>query len=315
MEGFGRPVWTLSDHPVGNPHLRPEGIRAFVWTGRADPAGIAVALGFSVVASGTSLAICSTVSHAVWGEREPVGRAELRRLPVPPIPVGDRPLWAVGTTAVRRSIRAPWTLVFLVLPAVLFVEPIARVAGSGTLQPTDPGLVLLYGTWIAGGSYTLDLLGSKGPVLPVTLTTGVRGEALIDGRDVAGALIAGPPTLACCLLAGLLSPLSALETAVVTTAAVVTCPAAPYLAAAAGVAFPGPSRGESSGERTVTTPSKPAFVLFSMATALVVTPILGALAANAIPAVPAGALACAMAICAAAVARRSATWRIKRYRP
>lgn len=151
------------------------------------------------------------------------------------------------------------------MPLLFLLEPAVRVARTGVVGPTIPLFAVLYGSWFTGALFSLDPLGSEGPMLPLTITSGLDGRTFIDGRAVASVLVGGPCTLLVVVTTGLLSPLSLTELGGLCVGGLALTLVAPYLAAVAGMVFPSNPSPQFEIQSGTAFPSKLAFVLYSLA--------------------------------------------------
>lgn len=178
------------------------------------------------------------------------------------------PTRTVTTTAIRRTKRAPSRLAYAAYPlfgAFFFAE---QVAQTGQLPTTAAVLLAVYVVWIAGVLFTLNVLGDHGPAMPSVLTSTVSGWHIVAGTALAGILVSLPLALLVPPVAGVLSPLTLLETGLLTIVTVAGVTVSPLLAAGVGSWFPRFGAVRITSNREAVMPSKAAFLAYSLSLAL-----------------------------------------------
>lgn len=188
--------------------------------------------------------------------------AGLSRLPIHPVTRG------VAVVSLIRGYRAPLTLVYVVVPLVLAVPAVEPAIRTGAVPEWVPWMVVLYGAWVAGVLFPLNLLGNQGGVLPTLLTSPAPPRRVVDGTLLASVLVVAPATVAAGVGVARLSERSPEVQAVVGVAGVVAVIAGAVLAAGIGAVFPRFTAIDITGSTRAVLPSKMAFVLFSLAAGL-----------------------------------------------
>lgn len=179
----------------------------------------------------------------------------------------SRPVRAVTLTAIRRTRRAPIRLVYVAYPLFGALFVVDDVVATGAL-PTYVAVALCgYVVWGAGALFTLNPLGDLGRSLPAVLTATVSGRQVMLGRLLAGALVAVPVGIGVTLLAGVASPLTLEQSALLAAGTVVGAVATPALAVGVGSAFPRFGSVRVTNNREAVMPSKTAFVVYTLAIA------------------------------------------------
>lgn len=242
--------------------------------GRAIGAVCLTLVGIPAVSVG-----CGLLAGRLWYQR-PVtpgglsGSSRLGALPIVGIPL-SRPMRHLIHKTWLRARRAPLRLVYVVYPLFLLVPSLENLA---TLRAPAylPGVIAFYGAWSTGAAFTLNPIGDEGPVLPVTLTTPIRGRSFVGALCLAGLLIGCPLTVIAVVLVGLIvsPPLSVSALVGVAVTAVVLLPTASAIAVGAGTAFPRLNPASITRSREAIVPSVFAFALFSIVFGLVSVPAL-----------------------------------------
>ncbi|MFC7058841.1 hypothetical protein [Halovenus salina] len=179
-----------------------------------------------------------------------------------------RPVRTVTVTAIRRARRAPVRLFYVAYPLIGAVAFIGDAIDSGEIPVFAAVLFAVYVAWAAGALFTLNLLGDHGPALPAVLTATVSGREVVAGTVLASVICMVPLALVVPAIAGLLSPLTVSETALLTVGAVIGTLVSPILAVGVGAAFPRFGEVRITTNREAVMPSKSAFVLYSLAVLL-----------------------------------------------
>lgn len=219
----------------------------------------------------------------------------------------------IARMSLLRSVREPKILGYVSVPLVLFVEPIV-VAIESSVTAETMALALLYGAWAAGAAFSLDPLGSEGPLLPVSLTTGCGGRSHVDGRAIAGIALIAPLTLLTVSAIGIRSSLSAFTVVKATIVAAALCASTPYVAAWTGVLFPGRIESKITSDGSIPVPSKIAFACYSALVVALAFPAVVSLSIGVVD--PSIGLSCTFLLSAAAavISRRRAARAIDSYR-
>lgn len=179
------------------------------------------------------------------------------------LPLGG-PVRAVVRKSWLRARRSPIKLIYVVYPVFLAYQPLVESYRLGRVTVFVVVFVGFYGAWATGALFTLNSLGDEGAVLPVTLSTPVRGREFVLGRVVAGAAVGAPVTAFLVFVLGLLSPFGALESLFIAVSAAVLCVGAAALASGIGVAFPKFEGSRIAGSTKAVTPGLIAFGLYSV---------------------------------------------------
>jgi hypothetical protein len=179
----------------------------------------------------------------------------------------------VATVVLLRAYRAPLQLIYVVVPLFLLVPTIEATVTTGFVPDWLPWSMLLYGGWVAGAAFPLNLLGNQGATLPTVLTASIRGRQVVHGYVLAAVLVWTPLTAAAAIGTGQLAGRSTRSLLSVGLAAPVAVTAGAILAAGFGTAFPRFQSIDLTGSTKALLPSKTAFALFSMAATLTVTAV------------------------------------------
>ncbi|MFB6111455.1 MAG: hypothetical protein ABEJ35_02850 [Halobacteriaceae archaeon] len=247
-----------------------------VWRGVV---GVATLVGTAILA----VPVLEQLAAVVWfADRPPsTGPASVEGGPTPgtdrrvasrPLAVLPRESRAVALKHVRRAIRAPFTVQYATIGLFALLAEAQTIIVTGQVPARLPVFVALAGAWGGGALFALNPLGNEGTVLPVTLTTGVDGEAVIRGITAASLLIAVPPTVIGVVLTAVAAPLTrgyALTILVVTP---ILLGGATGLAATMGLRYPKLSATAVGRDRTVVVPSPYAVGAFSLALLLAASP-------------------------------------------
>ncbi|WP_228842396.1 hypothetical protein [Halococcus agarilyticus] len=186
--------------------------------------------------------------------------------------VVSRPTLAVARKTWLRARRAPITLSYVLYPAFVFVVPLQNAARTGTIPPTLPALVAIYGAWTTGAAFALNPIGDEGATLPVTLTASASGARLVRGKLLSGTAIGVPATAVATAIVGVLGPLGPVSIAGLVVAALACCVGGAALAAGVGAALPRFGSVNVTGNREAVVPSLAAFAVFSVVLFVLATP-------------------------------------------
>ncbi|WP_227375231.1 hypothetical protein [Haladaptatus halobius] len=195
--------------------------------------------------------------------------------------VVSRPTRAVTANVWRRTKRAPIRLIYAVYPVFFFTGFLQQVVSSGEIPSEFPVIVALYGAWVVGAT-VLNPLGDEGSMLPVTLTSTLRGEQFVRGHVLAATLVTLPVVVGATALTGALSPLAPDVWLSLTAASALLGVAGAVVAVGVGTVFPRFGEVRVTRSRHVVVPSKTAFAVYSVA-------LLAGFVGAAVAAVPEGA--------------------------
>lgn len=173
-----------------------------------------------------------------------------------------------------RALRSPIRLIFVIYPIFIMVQPVQQAVRTGTVPSSLPPLITLYGAWAIGAAFSLNPIGDEEPVLPITLTTAVRGRTFIWSLCLAGLVIGLPIVLAGSVLTGVLAQLGMRLLIANLLATVILCVGAPMIAAGPGTLFPRFEPYSVTRNRAAIVPSLFAFALFSIVFLIVSAPAL-----------------------------------------
>ncbi|WP_135533771.1 hypothetical protein [Halostella pelagica] len=176
----------------------------------------------------------------------------------------SRPTRAVAGAVVRRAVRAPIKLSYVIYP-LFGVIPVAQSAiEQGRIPASLPYALALYAAWASGVLVTLNPFGDQGAVLPGTLTTPLSGRQFVAGHVVVAAGLMVPLTVILAVGSGLASPLSLASVAELAVGAGVLAALMPLLATGIGALFPRYGAVNVVGNRKAVMPSKRAFLTYSV---------------------------------------------------
>jgi hypothetical protein len=175
----------------------------------------------------------------------------------------SRPTLAVAGTVVRRAVRAPIKLAYVVYPLFGVIPVVQSAIEQGRVPPTFPYVVALYGAWASGVLVTLNVFGDHGSVLAGTLTTPLSGRQFVAGHVVVAAGLMVPLTVLLTAGSGLASPLSLTRVAELTAGSALLAAVTPLLATGIGALFPRYGAVNVVGNRAAVMPSKRAFLTYS----------------------------------------------------
>ena len=179
----------------------------------------------------------------------------------------------VATVVLLRAYRAPLQLIYVVVPLFLLVPTIEATVTTGFVPDWLPWSMLLYGGWVAGAAFPLNLLGNQGATLPTVVTASIRGRQVVHGYVLAAVLVWTPLTAAAAIGTGQLAGRSTRTLLSVGLAAPVAVTAGAILAAGFGTAFPRFQSIDLTGSTKALLPSKTAFALFSFTASVSITAI------------------------------------------
>lgn len=241
---------------------------------RAIGAVVLTVVGIPVVGVG-----CGWLAGWLWYRRSVApsvasGSSEMGTVPIAGVAI-TRPMRHIVHKTWLRARRAPLRLVYVAYPLFLLVPALEDITEL-TVPAYLPGLIAFYGAWATGAAFTLNPIGDEESVLPVTLTSPVRGRSFVGALCLAGLLIGLPPTVVAAALTSVVAspPLSVGAVGGVLATAVVLPVVATTIAVGAGTAFPRLEPATITRSREAVVPSIFAFVLFSAVFGLVSVPAL-----------------------------------------
>jgi len=179
----------------------------------------------------------------------------------------------VTTTVLLRAYRSPLQLVYVVVPLFLLLPTIETAVTTGFVPEWLPWGVLLYGGWVAGAAFPLNLLGDQGGTLPTVLTARIRGRQVVHGYVLAAVLVFVLPTAVAAIATAQVAGRSTETLLSVGLASPLAVVAGAVLAAGFGAAFPRFQSIDLTGSTKALLPSKTAFALFSMTATVSITAI------------------------------------------
>ena len=177
--------------------------------------------------------------------------------------VAAGPTRAVVRKIWRRTKRAPIRLVYVAYPLFFLFAPLQQAFSMGAVPASLPVLLALYGTWAVGAA-ALNPLGDEGALLPLALTSGVRGGQFVRGHVLAVTTVGLPLVVGATALSGLLSPLGPSSWLALAAASALLSVVGPVLALAIGTRFPRFGTVRVSRSREVVIPSKTAFACYTL---------------------------------------------------
>ncbi|WP_049969345.1 hypothetical protein [Haladaptatus cibarius] len=193
----------------------------------------------------------------------------------------SRPTRTVTANVWRRTKRAPLRLLYVVYPVFFMTAPLQGAVQTGTVSDFLAISIALYGAWAIGAT-ALNPLGDEGAMLPVTITSTIRGGEFVRGHVLAVTLIGLPFVVVATAVAGVLSPLALENWVGLTVGSALLGVAGTVVALAIGTVFPRFSSVRVTRSRRVVVPSKSAFAFYTIL-------LLAGFAGTAVAAVPAGA--------------------------
>lgn len=178
--------------------------------------------------------------------------------------VASRPVRTVTVTAVRRTKRAPVRLLYVAYPLFASLFFLQELVQTGSL-PTVGALALsVYVVWGAGAAFTLNILGDHGPAMESVLISTVSGREVVGGTVLAGVLVGVPAALLVGPVAGFVSPLSGVQTALLVAGTLLGVVVSPVLASGVGSLFPRFGSVRVMNKREAVMPSKTAFLVYTL---------------------------------------------------
>ncbi|WP_231185867.1 hypothetical protein [Haladaptatus sp. DYF46] len=181
--------------------------------------------------------------------------------------IASRPTRSVVANVWRRTKRSPIRLLYVVYPVFLVTGPIQEAIQVGYVTRTLPVVISLYGAWAIGGA-ALNPLGDEGAMLPVTLTSSIRGKEFVVGHVLSVTIVGLPIVVLATALTGFLSPLEPIRWLSLTALSVVLGLAGAVVAIGIGTTFPRFGEVNVTKSRTAVVPSKTAFATYSLAVLL-----------------------------------------------
>jgi hypothetical protein len=252
------------------------------------PRAIAAAVGGPLLLGGL-LALDARVATAYWyGDRvdptdEGDGDAEVGTSPgatetgrdalasaIAPLSMPDwagGPARRVAQLALLRTRRQPARLSFLLAPLVIVGSTLVSTATAGGgavgLGPL-PVVVALGVAWLAGAAFGLNPLGDEGPVLPMTLLSGVGGRGFVRGLCLPGALVGVPLATLGTAASAVAAGYGTVDAAGLVLLALVMSAGAVGLAPGIGTRFPRFEAVTVGRSREVVPPALSAVVVYSL---------------------------------------------------
>ncbi|ADJ16061.1 hypothetical protein [Halalkalicoccus jeotgali] len=181
--------------------------------------------------------------------------------------IASGPTRTVTATIWSRTARTPFRLVYVAYPLLFLFVPLRGAVTSGQVPGSLPVLVALYGTWAIGAA-ALNPLGDEGPMLPLTLTSTVRGSQFVGGHVLSVTAVGLPVLVALTAIAGALSPLEPTVWVLLTAVSALLSVTGPIVAVAIGTVFPRFGTVRITHNRRVVVPSKRAFVYYTLVVAM-----------------------------------------------
>ncbi len=175
----------------------------------------------------------------------------------------SRPTRTVTANVWRRTKRAPLRLLYVVYPLFFVTAPLQEAVQTGVVSKYLSVSIALYGAWAIGAS-ALNPLGDEGAMLPVTVTSTIRGKQFVRGHVLAVSLVGLPLMIVGTGVAGVLSPLPPERWVGLTLASALLGIAGTVVALAIGTVFPRFSSVRVTRSRRVVVPSKSAFALYTL---------------------------------------------------
>lgn len=244
----------------------------------ADPvnAGLAAVGGVAVLVGGLRFVVWvagvhwyADPVHAEAGTQSSVSRSRLAAV------IGRPAAW-VTTKSWLRARRSPLKLVYVAYPVFLLFQPVQTAVETGAVPATLPAVVAVYGAWATGAAFGLNPLGDEGAVLPITVTSGADGRAVVTGLLAAGLIPGATLTTLSTLGLALASPLTPVAVAGLTVGAFALCVGAAGVATGVGVSFPRYETARIARSRSVVVPSTWGFLTYSVVLLVLAAPATAA---------------------------------------
>jgi ABC-2 type transport system permease protein len=178
--------------------------------------------------------------------------------------IASQPTRSVVANVWRRTKRSPIRLLYVVYPVFFITGPVQETIRAGQVTETLPVVISLYGAWAIGGA-TLNPLGDEGAMLPVTLTSSIRGKEFVVGHVLSVTIVGLPIVVLATALTGFLSPLEPARWLSLTALSVLLGLAGAVVAISVGTTFPRFGEVNITKSRTAVVPSKTAFATYSLA--------------------------------------------------
>ncbi|GAA0223989.1 hypothetical protein [Haladaptatus pallidirubidus] len=175
----------------------------------------------------------------------------------------SRPTRTVTANVWRRTKRSPLRLLYVVYPVFFMTAPLQNAVQTGTVSDFLAVSIALYGAWAIGAT-ALNPLGDEGAMLPVTITSTIRGGEFVRGHVLAVTLVGLPFVVVGTAIAGFMSPLSLERSVGLTVGSALLGVAGTVVALAIGTVFPRFSSVRVTRSRRVVVPSKSAFALYTI---------------------------------------------------
>lgn len=244
----------------------------------ADPVHAVVAAVGGVVVLVSGIWAVVWVAGVHW-YADPVDTGEPRHSSVSHSPLSrviGRPAAWVTTKSWLRARRAPVKLVYVVYPVFLLFQPVQSAIQSGTVPPTLPAVVAVYGAWATGAAFSLNPLGDEGAVLPITVTSGADGRTVVTGLLAAGLIPGIPITVGLTAASAVASSVPPVAVVGLTVGALALCVGAAGMATGIGVAFPRFEAARVARSRSVVVPSTWGFLTYSVVLLVLAAPATAA---------------------------------------
>ena len=260
--------WLVDLALVAAPGLNPDSVRVFLAAGSLAVA-LPVALAAAIALSGWLWYVDPVAPDRSGRERSAPKTGVAEGVLSGAVP---RPTLAVATKSWRRALRAPLNLQYVLFPLFFAYIPLQEVFESGTVPPSTPVVIAIYGAWTTGAAFTLNPFGDEGAVFPLTLAASITGRRFANGLVLAGVALGAPLTAVATLAVGLLSPLGTIRAIAAGAFGGVLCVGAAAMAVGIGAAYPKFERSRLSRNRRAVVPSLSAFALYSVALLLACLP-------------------------------------------
>lgn len=177
-------------------------------------------------------------------------------------PFASRPTVSITRKTLLRARRAPYTLTFAFVPAFASVGYLSQVVRTGEIPASFPVLAAAYAGWGVGSAFTLNPFGDEGPLLPVTLSSGIAGQQFTRGRILAAWLVGLPVAVALVAVAAVAAGVPAWKATGAIVYGTVFSATAPLVSVGIGASFPKFDTRTVLASREAVMPSVFSFSLF-----------------------------------------------------